>query len=191
MEPATPSRLEKNAMVLSSHSRRWDLPAACQATTSVPTGPRSACRCSPGISGHRLLPRHRAASRAASVRGRGGPHQLGRAARPALGEDPRRAPETREPEARLRACQPQRAGRRVQPRRGIALQRLGALDGNLATTGRWHLADEITRLNNRLAGARLEPPPGSFPRCRRTRGPRCIAVRAAGSATSADAPRST
>lgn len=42
-----------------------------------------------------------------------------------------------------------------------------ALDGNLATTGRWHLADEVTQLNNRLSGTRREPPLGDFPRCRR------------------------
>ena len=44
----------------------------------------------------------------------------------------------------------------------------GPLDGNLATTGRWHLADEITRLNNRLGRARVVTPLGRFPRCRRT-----------------------
>ena len=44
----------------------------------------------------------------------------------------------------------------------------GALDGNLATTARWHLAQEMTQLNNRLGAARRDPPLGSFPRCRRT-----------------------
>lgn len=44
----------------------------------------------------------------------------------------------------------------------------GALDGNLATTARWHLSYEATQLNNRLGAARRDPPLGSFPRCRRS-----------------------
>jgi len=44
----------------------------------------------------------------------------------------------------------------------------GALNGNLATTGRWHLAGEVAALNNRLGRARRDPPLGAFPRCRRT-----------------------
>ena len=43
-----------------------------------------------------------------------------------------------------------------------------ALDGNLATTARWHLGYEVTQLNNRLGAARRDPPLGDFPRCRRT-----------------------
>ena len=42
-----------------------------------------------------------------------------------------------------------------------------ALDGNLATTARWHLAQEVTQVNNQLGAARRDPPLGSFPRCRR------------------------
>ena len=44
----------------------------------------------------------------------------------------------------------------------------GPLDGNLGTTGRWHLASEVADLNNRLGRARRDPPLGAFPRCRRT-----------------------
>lgn len=44
----------------------------------------------------------------------------------------------------------------------------GPLDGNVATTGRWHLAYEIAQLNNQLGGARRDPPLDNFPRCRRT-----------------------
>ena len=44
----------------------------------------------------------------------------------------------------------------------------GPLDGNLPTTGRWHLASEIAQLNNQLGSARRDPPLGSFARCRRT-----------------------
>ena len=44
----------------------------------------------------------------------------------------------------------------------------GPLDGNLSTTARWHLADEVTRLNNRLGRARVTTPLGRFHRCRRT-----------------------
>lgn len=44
----------------------------------------------------------------------------------------------------------------------------GPFDGNITTTARWALADEITRLGNRLGRAREVTPIGRFPRCRRT-----------------------
>ena len=44
----------------------------------------------------------------------------------------------------------------------------GPFDGNLVTTGRWHLASEVAGLNNAIGGARRDPPLGAFPRCRRS-----------------------
>jgi hypothetical protein len=44
----------------------------------------------------------------------------------------------------------------------------GPLDGNLVTTGRWALADEVAKLNNRLGRARRDPPLGRWPSCSRT-----------------------